>query len=42
MVERRGKVKRPRVRSEGMEGSHWGAGKRKRALLEGRDTGLKV
>lgn len=42
VVERRVKVKRPRVRNEGMEGSHWGAGKRKRALLEGIDAGLNV
>lgn len=42
VVERRVKVKRPRVRSEGMEESHWGAGKRKRALLEGIDAGLNV
>lgn len=42
VVERRVKVKRARVRSEGMKGSHWGAGKRKRVLLEGIDAGLNV
>lgn len=35
VVARRVKVKRPRVRSEGMEGSHWGVGKRKSVV--GRD-----
>lgn len=31
MVERRVGVKRPGLRSEGIEGSHWGGGKRKGA-----------
>ncbi len=44
MVERREGVKRPRLRSEEIEGSHWGGGKWKResGVLGGERCRVKV